>query len=79
MEYSSTHFCAAGFINTQSTEVICKMIQFLWTHVYMAPPDLFPVDQGTSYTSRGISSKYESDGIKLLEAPIENLVSIGTV
>ena len=74
-----THFVAAEFLKSQSTEEIWKAITRLWLLTYMGPPDFLAVDQGSGYVSKEMKENVSAQGITLEEAPIETPGAIGVV
>lgn len=75
----ATHFCAARFLKSQTTETIRITIQILGTLVFMGPPDDLSVAQMTAYVSKKIKQIFEASGIAPIATPIEPVGSIGTV
>lgn len=75
----ATHFSAACFLRSQSSEDIWKAILANWIYSYAGPPDIFHVDQGSAYISKEMRSNMETYGVRIREAPIETPGSIGIV
>ena len=68
----ATHFTAALFLRSMSSEDVWKALVKCWSDVYLGPPDFLRVDQGSNFVSNYFRTASSSDGIELLEAPIES-------
>lgn len=75
----NTNYCAASFSKKQSSAEIWKEIKNEWFLTYSGLPNLPTVDQGSAYVSREMKYNLDDTGVQLLEAPIENPGTIGTV
>lgn len=75
----STHFQAACYLKSQTTEEICKSLHQLWILLYLGPLDFSSVDQGSSYIFKEMKSNCEAFGITLHGEMIENTGSIRLV
>ena len=68
----ATHFMAATFLRNHTSEQVWKGLMKCWSRVYLGPPDHLRIDQGSNFISREFLDNAESDGITVLEAPIES-------
>jgi len=75
----ATHFNAACFLTKVSSEKVWKAFMNCWTRTYLGPPDHLRIDQGSQFVSAEFLSNAESDGIKILEAPIESPMTMSHV
>ena len=68
----ATHYMSALFLRKVSSEETWKAIQRCWIRVYLGPPDNIRVDQGSNFVSQHFRNCTNSEGIQLLEAPVES-------
>lgn len=76
---AATHFCAASFLGRQSMKEIWNWMQHMWSLVYLAPPDVLVVEQGTTYNAKEMRETLKGHGVHLDRAAIEAPGAIGTV
>ena len=67
----ATHFQSATILRSMKSEYVWKALVKCWTSVYLGPPDFLRVDQGSNFISKEFQSAAETNGISILEAPIE--------
>lgn len=75
----ATQFTAASFLKNLLAKETYGSIQRILLLVYMQPPDLLLVDQGTGYNSKEICEAAEAARLKVDETPIEAPGSIQIV
>jgi len=75
----ATHYSAATFVKSNSSEDTWKALLRCWSRVYLGPPDHLRVDQGSNFISKHFKDCVDAEGITLLEAPIESPNSMSHV
>ena len=68
----ATHFQAACFMKNVSSKETWKAIMRCWCYVYMGPPDHLRIDQGSNFISKEFRQSASSQGIEIMEAPVES-------
>ena len=67
-----THFQAAAILVNMKTDTVWRTLLRYWSNVYLGPTDFLRVDQGYNLVSKEFKSAAETEGISVLEAPIES-------
>jgi hypothetical protein len=67
----ATHFYAASFLETITAAETGNALARYWSSTYLGPPDFLRIDQGTSLSAKEFVGLCSTDGIVVIEAPIE--------
>ena len=68
----ATHFCAALFLRSMSAADTWNALVRCWSNVYLGPPDYLRIDQGTNFVAKEFKGLAATEGVELLEAPVES-------
>lgn len=68
----ATHYSSARFLPNASAKEIWRALRRCWIEIYLGAPDFLRIDQGSSFTSAEFQGAATSQGISILEAPVES-------
>lgn len=68
----ATHFMGAQFLKSHSSADVWKALLRCWSRLYLGPPDHLRIDQGSNFVSQEFLDCATTEGIIVLEAPIES-------
>lgn len=75
----ATYFCAAAFLQKQSTSEFWKIVRNMWSLVRLGLTYYIIIDQGSAFTPKEMKDSLEAFLVRLDEATIETPGTIGIV